>query len=262
MSLLASVQQPASPAAPTSASPGAPRCSRPTAAPPGGKCPTPPESSTPRRVVVLNCSNIGFTYATAVRERGGQPADRFDWEGVRQAVQYYMGEGVFPIAVCKNRTAVCSPVPEDLAQYVTLCPVVDDVHDADDLFTIRMAMRYACQYVDNDNYRDWKHQADKHSSDDDLRAWLTAGDGARLKVSYLFDRFLKYVPLKPALSGPECGFPRDVPQKHSPPQPPRESTRPGSRWRPDRQQRSGDGGRGQAPPQLRILTRPAARAKP
>mmetsp|Transcript_94376 Transcript_94376/g.170459 ORF Transcript_94376/g.170459 Transcript_94376/m.170459 type:complete len:82 (+) Transcript_94376:10-255(+) len=68
---------------------------------------------------------------------------------------------------------------------------------AQDLFTIRLAMRYGCQLVDNDNYRDWKHQERKWGTDDDIRQWLLNGEGVHLKVPYIFDRMGRYIPSVP-----------------------------------------------------------------
>ncbi|CAK0869514.1 unnamed protein product [Prorocentrum cordatum] len=155
------------------------------------------------RTVVLNCANIGCVYAANRRRRDGELAGKmqgsynnFEWEGVRKAMEYYWDRGVTPQGVCKHRTAQLSPVPLDLRDHVSLCPVVDNQAGIDDLFTIRVAMKYGCQLVDNDNYRDWK--AGVH---EDVRQWLSSeGAGASLKVTYIFDlngRFL------PSLEPPE-----------------------------------------------------------
>jgi len=147
----------------------------------------------PKRMVVLNCANIGFQYSYL---RSGNAASqgpcRFDWEGVRQAIRFYKRCGVVPQGICQHRIALYSPVPQDLQECVTVCPHVDDQSDADDLFTIRVAMRYSCQFVDNDNYRDWKH--DPKRTDHDVREWLLHGDGAHLKVTYVFDTFGRFIP--------------------------------------------------------------------
>merc|ERR1719282_8313 len=158
-----------------------------------------PLSSMPAdsRMVVLNCANIGCAYVKAVR-RNGRGTDHlsscnFDWEGVRRAFQFYEKNGVLPQGVCKNRTAVLSPVPEDLKPRIIVCPVVDDHPDADDLFTIRLAMKYRCQLVDNDNYRDWK-SGEHGNIDDEVRNWLIRGEGAKLKVTYVFDCMGLFLP--------------------------------------------------------------------
>jgi len=138
-------------------------------------------------MVILNCANLGHTYT---HERGlGQ---RFDWEGVRKAIRFYDDLGVASQGVCKRRTAMKSPVPADLKSRVVVCPTVDDDGDADDLYTIRMAMHYGCHFVDNDNYRDWKRNRDK--SCEDVQEWLSRGDGAKLKVTYIFDYFGRFIP--------------------------------------------------------------------
>lgn len=163
----------------------------------------PQEPSATPRTVVINCANVGTVfcesrkqlYAAQLTETGGSKKG-FMWEGVRRAFQYYESHGLKPQGVCKNRTAVLSPVPDDLKSRVIVCPVVDDQRDTDDLFTIRLAMRYGCQLVDNDNYRDWKHQENKRGTDDIIRDWLL-GAGARLKVSYVFDRTGRFIPSVP-----------------------------------------------------------------
>eukprot|EP00913_Durusdinium_trenchii_P035688 g33393.t1 len=123
------------------------------------------------RTVVINCANVGTVYSESRRQLYASqlapdagPRKGFDWDGVRRAFRYYESHGLQPQGVCKNRTAVLSPVPADLKPKVIVCPVVDDQRDADDLFTIRLAMRYGCQLVDNDNYRDWKREENRRSS--------------------------------------------------------------------------------------------------
>merc|ERR1712048_244634 len=157
-----------------------------------------PDSTLCSRMVVLNCANIGCMYAECLRHGSGSTSQRvgckFSWEGIRQAFRFYDESGMLSQGVCKNRTAVLSPVPADLKARVIVCPVVDDHGDADDLFTIRLAMHYGCQFVDNDNYRDWKHQPDKWGTDEDVRSWLQ-GEGARLKVPFVFDRTGRFIPL-------------------------------------------------------------------
>jgi len=156
------------------------------------------------RTVVINCANVGTVYsesrrqlyATHLTDPGSSSKKGFDWDGVRRVFQYYGSHGLQPQGVCKNRTAVVSPVPVDLKAKVIVCPVVDDQRDADDLFTIRLAMRYGCQLVDNDNYRDWKREEGKWGTTDDIRDWLH-GDGVRLKVSYVFDRMGRFIPSVP-----------------------------------------------------------------
>lgn len=106
---------------------------------------------------------------------------------------YYDRHGVRPQGVCNCMIAMLSPVPPDLRPNVVVCPEVDNVKDdnvkdADDLFTIRMAMRFGCQFGDNGNYRDWKREEGKRGADWELREWLLRGDRAKLKVAFLFDR--------------------------------------------------------------------------
>lgn len=159
------------------------------------------------RTVVINCANVGCLYAESRRQllQGSYQSpnsseQNFDWEGVRRAFQFYESHGLRPQGVCKNRTAVVAPVPPDLDSRVIVCPVVDNQKDADDLFTIRLAMRYSCQFVDNDNYRDWKHEEGKWGTDDHIREWLLHGDGVALKVSYVFDRTGRFIPSAPPRS--------------------------------------------------------------
>lgn len=160
---------------------------------PSGKTLSPLAGS---KSVVLNCANIGFHYAAATEREEGH----FSWEGVRRAIKFYDDAGLKPQGVCKNRTALMCPVPDDLAARVSVCPVVDDLPDVDDLFTIRMAQRFDCQYVDNDNYRDWKMDREKRGTDNELREWLVNGKGARLKVTYVFDGTGNFIPLTPPLN--------------------------------------------------------------
>eukprot|EP00415_Alexandrium_ostenfeldii_P003723 UN3723 len=141
-------------------------------------------------MVVINCANVGFD---SNHQRGGGVGgqQRFDWEAVRQAFRFYDDLHVTAQGVCKKRTADLTPVPADLKSRVVICPPVDDEGDIDDLYTIRVAMCYGCQFVDNDNYRDWKRDIDKGSQE--VRAWLQ-GDGAKLKVTFIFDANGRFVP--------------------------------------------------------------------
>ncbi|CAE7199599.1 unnamed protein product, partial [Symbiodinium natans] len=151
------------------------------------------EKRTPAKTVVINCANVGTVYSESRRQLYAEklppstetgPSKRgFDWDGVRRVFDFYESHGLQPQGVCKFRTEKMSPVPSDLKSRVIVCPVVDDQRDVDDLFTIRLAMRYGCQLVDNDNYRDWKHEEGKLGTSDDIRDWLL-GDGAQLKVTY------------------------------------------------------------------------------
>eukprot|EP00927_Polykrikos_kofoidii_P009983 TRINITY_DN14206_c0_g1_i1.p1 TRINITY_DN14206_c0_g1~~TRINITY_DN14206_c0_g1_i1.p1 ORF type:complete len:519 (+),score=83.50 TRINITY_DN14206_c0_g1_i1:205-1761(+) len=155
--------------------------------------------------VILNCANLGCAYVNTLRDLGRfsreiEPFNNFSWDGVRRAVDYYQDRGLLVQGVCKNRTARLAPVPDDLRGFVIVCPVVDDIRDVDDLFTIRLAMQHGCQFIDNDNYRDWKFETQKHGSEEDVRHWLVHGEGVRLKVSYVFDCFGQFVPLTPPLS--------------------------------------------------------------
>lgn len=120
--------------------------------------------------------------------------NKFDWEGVRRAFEYYDLRGVNVQGVCKNATARLSPVPADLKSRVIVTPIVDSTKDVDDLATIRLAMAYKCQFVDNDNYRDWKWDSSKRGAEPDIRQWLAQGEGRKLKVTYVFDSQLQFIP--------------------------------------------------------------------
>jgi hypothetical protein len=101
---------------------------------------------------VLNVSNIGFTFG----EQVSGMRRHFDWTGVRRAIEFYEALGYFPVCLCKAATAVHNPVPADLAQQVTVCPVDDRFPGNDDLFAMRAAILWKCSLVDNDNFRDWR----------------------------------------------------------------------------------------------------------
>lgn len=146
--------------------------------------------------VVLNCANIGFSYAESARKFGWEVSGQFEWEGVRRVFRYYKGFGITPQGVCKNRTAALHGVPDDLKPHIIVCPVIHTVKDLDDLATIKLAMKYGCQFVDNDNYRDWKKGEGKRV-EEEVRCWLQQGEGTKLKVAYIFDRTGSFVPCQP-----------------------------------------------------------------
>ncbi|CAE7187124.1 unnamed protein product, partial [Symbiodinium sp. CCMP2456] len=99
----------------------------------------PAAKTTPHQVaktVVINCANVGTVYSESRRQlyaeklssssESGATKKGFDWDGVRRAFDFYESHGLQPQGVCKNRTAVLSPVPSDLKSKVIICPIVDD----------------------------------------------------------------------------------------------------------------------------------------
>merc|ERR1712014_528609 len=80
-------------------------------------------------------------------------------------------------------------------------PPVDKEKDVDDLFTIRLAMQNMCQYVDNNLYRDWRYEPEKSGSEADLSEWLF-GEGADLKVHFMFDACGNFIPSMPPMKRP------------------------------------------------------------
>ena len=146
--------------------------------------------------VVLNCANIGHTYARAVlRQEAG-----FDWEGVRIVTTYYEEKGFQVHAVCKAGTLRRNPIPEwdhRLRKRLLEIPDIDAVGPgADDLYTLRLSQVENCPFVDNDNYRDWKKpQKDPHlaGASPDLQSWLRTNE-KHLKVSYVFTAEGCFVP--------------------------------------------------------------------
>lgn len=148
------------------------------------------------RHVVLNCANIGHTFAEAVLRRKGE----FAWEGVRRAIEYYESAGFQVHAVCKATILHRNPIPEEdqgLQRNVIKIPPVDVVgKGVDDLYTLRIAQENDCQFVDNDNYRDWKtppKSSRQPGASYELREWLRANEH-RLKVSYIFQADGRFVP--------------------------------------------------------------------
>eukprot|EP00927_Polykrikos_kofoidii_P056026 TRINITY_DN50204_c0_g1_i1.p1 TRINITY_DN50204_c0_g1~~TRINITY_DN50204_c0_g1_i1.p1 ORF type:complete len:656 (-),score=47.10 TRINITY_DN50204_c0_g1_i1:144-2111(-) len=156
-----------------------------------------PESSRDTWQVVLNCANIGHTYAETVLHRRG----KFSWQGVHTAMEYYRSRGFYVHAVCKRETHHRNPIPDKfwcLQRCVIDTPVVDVVgQSVDDLFTLRIARKENCFFVDNDNYRDWKKTNDfqRARAADDISEWLRDNE-SRLKICYIFQADGQFVPHK------------------------------------------------------------------
>lgn len=67
------------------------------------------------------------------------------------------------------------------------------MRDNDDFSTILEAYKYKCQFVDNDNYRDWGVRI----KDPEVAKWY-GQNKTHLHVAYYFDRFGNFTPLKGA----------------------------------------------------------------
>lgn len=143
-------------------------------------------------MVILNAANIGISFTESKRSGGHK---HFSWEGVKRAFDFYQDAGVQCQIVCQHRIWLRHEpsAPESLRQFIVATPVVDDHKDVDDLFGIRLAIRYGAQLVDNDNYRDWQ-EAGKQLSDPAIREWVSTAKEKRLKVSYCFDVFGNFMP--------------------------------------------------------------------
>jgi hypothetical protein len=166
----------------------------------GAPASVPPPLNVVRRSVVLNCANIGFDYQRWLDRNPfdyqHRNPDAFSWEGVRKAVKFYCSKGIIPHCVCNNTIARITPVPSDLTSIVNVTPNNHRCQDADDIFTIRLAMKYGCQFVDNDNYMDWVFNEGKCCADQELRDWLL-GAGEPLKLHYGWkSQFGLFVPSK------------------------------------------------------------------
>jgi hypothetical protein len=74
---------------------------------------------------------------------------------------YYKQKNVHAVAILSSGTARRNPVPLSLTDLITVMPSVDGQRDVDDLFCLRIAQERGCQYVDNDNYRDWRERLDE-----------------------------------------------------------------------------------------------------
>jgi hypothetical protein len=122
--------------------------------------------------VVLNIANIGHYCC----------GPKFDWDNVRAVYEYYDSRGVVAFGVLKQGTAHRNPVPPELCARITISPNRDGQRDLDDLFCLRTAQEKGCQYVDNDNYRDWQEKADQ-----DLRSWMDHTK-SNLHVSFVIHR--------------------------------------------------------------------------
>jgi hypothetical protein len=143
-------------------------------------------------MVVLNCANIGHEYARAI---GGGKG--FDWEGVHRVMEYYKARGVQVHAVCSAFTKKRNPIPDRLRhlhQHVIQTPTIDVVgKDVDDLFTLRLAQEHDCEWIDNDNYRNWETERAGVSST--FPEWLKANK-ARLKIGFIFTKAGQFVPTR------------------------------------------------------------------
>lgn len=148
-------------------------------------------SQTPASVV-LNCANIGCSYGEHVL---GRTTEKFVWEGVLAAYNFYVRAGMVVHAIVGerllNRTAG-DLKGEGLRSSLVVIPSRDEMRDNDDLSTLQEAEKYHCQFVDNDNYRDWFVRLKDRPR---LRQWFERYKGA-LHVAYYFDRFNKFTPLK------------------------------------------------------------------
>lgn len=141
---------------------------------------------------MLNVANIGCTYGETVL---GRTSDKFVWEGVAKAAKYYTGAGFTVHAIVGQRLLNrCGPggVSAELRNSLVIIPSRDEMHDNDDLSTLQEAQKLQCQFVDNDNYRDWPARLSDRPA---LRQWFQDWRDA-LHVAYYFDRFGGFTPLK------------------------------------------------------------------
>lgn len=155
-------------------------------------------ASSQLRHVVLNCANIGCDFGENVEQRGA--GSKFSWEGVERACSFYDKEGFVVHAIIGQRLlhkAGREQVSAKLNDALVVIPSRDEMRDNDDFSTILEAYKYKCQFVDNDNYRDWGLRIKNR----EVAAWYGANKH-ELHIAFYFDRFGHFTPLKGALPQP------------------------------------------------------------
>ena len=57
-------------------------------------------------------------------------------------------------------------LPQDIEEMCSMekCPRLDGAPDADDELAIQIATRRNCLFLDNDNYRDWRKEAERRGA--------------------------------------------------------------------------------------------------
>ena len=122
---------------------------------------------------------------------------KFDWEGVRRAINFYEKLSFKCHSICKPGTVHHNPIPRDLRGKILITPNVFTVgKDADDLFTLKLALHRNCQFVDNDQYQDWKSGYRPGLEKYSLQKI------EELHVCYMFDATGTFVPLKDPILTP------------------------------------------------------------
>eukprot|EP00933_Yihiella_yeosuensis_P080529 TRINITY_DN93976_c0_g1_i1.p1 TRINITY_DN93976_c0_g1~~TRINITY_DN93976_c0_g1_i1.p1 ORF type:complete len:443 (+),score=82.42 TRINITY_DN93976_c0_g1_i1:59-1387(+) len=163
------------------------------------------ESEAKPRNIVLNVSNIGCRYGDFVEKADNRSYDRsnkFNWKGVQSAYDFYASRGFTVHAVigerCLNRAGgPKSASSAELEKSLVIIPARDEMRDNDDFSTLQEAMKFDCQFVDNDNYRDWNVHRLKDWPK--LQSWVSQNSDKH--VAYYFDRMGAFTPMKDPLMG-------------------------------------------------------------
>ncbi|KAF4741667.1 hypothetical protein FOZ62_014942 [Perkinsus olseni] len=152
-----------------------------------------PSAAKEPSVVILNAANIGFTYGRQYLHL----SNTFDWRGVLAAWRYYKERQVEHCWFTANESLLRhNPgMPAELINSLCSAAVHDGMKDADDLLTIRAAKVYSAQFVDNDNYRDWRFRLAER--DDDTKKWWKENDKEK-HVYYTFMPTGEFMPDKSA----------------------------------------------------------------
>lgn len=148
-------------------------------------------SSSGQTLVVLNVANIGHFGSSS----------SFSWQQVELAFEYYAARmHIEQIqGVLSPHTAHRNPIPRDFPFRARILEVparhgkAGAVKDIDDMFTIRIAMKHHCHFVDNDNYRD--HKRSDSRLDHETRSFLRDAF-LNLHVEYVFDSNGAFIPLR------------------------------------------------------------------
>ncbi|CAE7403367.1 unnamed protein product [Symbiodinium natans] len=157
---------------------------------PGPQIPVREVRSSPSRMIVLNCEDIGSSAKSGVfRPPKGTS---YPWDAVRCAIKFYEKLGFMTQPICHQATLAKHSPPAELRKKLVQCPVVDDDgrqegRGSERIFVVTLAKTYDCPFVDNSNYREqaW--------SGHDLWPWLQKG-GLAHKVEYIFDGFGEFLP--------------------------------------------------------------------
>lgn len=161
-----------------------------------------------RNHVVLDCANIGCRFGGEHVPANERRQLKFNWQGVRAALEHYHALGLTVSLVVKENWIV--PIPSDLEPHACTVPRVDGDKENDDYFVLKLAYEKNCFYVTNDNFRNWHKDLDAM-----MGIWLlrTRQD---LHVSYLFTNQGQFIPRKEATLDWTDGDDSPTPSPYSP----------------------------------------------